>query len=231
MRWRDERALSLALTIAFGVMVAASVLLAIALANRISVVRDFKHGHFGNAVVRADDADDFVTGSSSVYGFTQLVIVVVFIVWMFRAAKNSEALGRAGARFGPGWSIGSWFIPLANFVIPVLIMQDLWRGSDLGRARDDRNWRATSGSALVATWWAVWIVSFLRYAATNAGFHGNNSLDHIERSNFVELVGVVATGIAAILALFVVRGLTRRQLETLRAQRAVYESSLAPGAQ
>jgi Domain of unknown function (DUF4328) len=152
--------------------------------------------------------------------------VVLFIIWMFRSAKNHEALGSTGARFGPGWSIGSWFIPLANFVIPVLIMQDLWRGSDVGRGRDDRNWRAASRSSLVGAWWAFWVASFLRYAATNAAFHGNSSLDHIKRSNFVALVGVVATGVAAILAIFVVRGLTRRQLETLRAQRAVYEAGV-----
>ena len=92
--------------------------------------------------------------------------------------------------------------------------------------RDDRNWRTASRSGLVGTWWAFWVASFLRYAATNAGFHGNGSLDHIKRSNIVALVGVVATGIAAILAVFVVRGLTRRQLETLRVQRAVYEAGV-----
>ena len=204
-------------------MVAASVLLAIAFAHRLSVAaRDFEHGHFGNAAQRADDADDFVTGGSSVYGMTQIVIVVLFIIWMFRSAKNNEALGRTGARYGPGWSIGSWFIPLANLLIPVMIMQDLWRGSDVKRRRDDGNWRTASRSALVGTWWAFWIASFLRYAAANAGFHGNTSLDHIKRGNTVALVGVVAAGIAAILAIFVVRGLSRRQLETLRVQHAVY---------
>ena len=106
-------------------------MLAAALANRISVVHDFQAGRFSDIIKRANDADDFVDGAAAFYGITQLVIVVLFIIWMFRAAKNNEALDRRDPRFGPGWSIGSWFIPLANLVIPVMILQDLWRGATL----------------------------------------------------------------------------------------------------
>ena len=54
----------------------------------------------------------------------------VFIIWQFRSAKNNEVLGRIHPRYTPGWSIGGWFIPFANLVIPVRIFQDLWQGSD-----------------------------------------------------------------------------------------------------
>jgi hypothetical protein len=224
-RWRDQRGLTMALTVCFGVMIASSALLAVALANRISVVRDLKAGHFGNIIQRAEDADDFVSGASSIFVITQIAIVVLFIIWMFRAAKNNEALGRTGARFGPGWSIGSWFIPFANLVIPVLIMQDVWRGSNVGGRRGELNWRATSGSALVAWWWVAWLASLVRFTYSGSGLHDSGSLDDIETSNTIALVGVVFLAIAAVLAILVVRAVSRRQLETLRAQRAEYESS------
>ncbi len=94
-----------------------------------------------------------MSAASSLFVVVQLVIVVLFIVWMFRAAKNNEALGRSNARFGPGWSIGSWFIPIANLVIPVLIVQDLWRGAMPrvpaatrgGATRPVRGWSAGGG--------------------------------------------------------------------------------------
>ena len=54
-RWRDQRGPTAALTILFGVMVAASALLAAALANRISVVHDFRAGRFGNILQRAQE--------------------------------------------------------------------------------------------------------------------------------------------------------------------------------
>jgi hypothetical protein len=225
-RWRDQRALTLTLTILFSVMVASSALLAVALANRISVVRDFRAGRFGDILQRARDADDFVRGASAVFVLTQVAIAVLFIIWLFRAAKNNEALGREGARFGPGWSIGSWFIPLANLVIPVLLVQDLWRGSNAGVARGGRGWRNASGSALVWWWWAAWILSIVRFTYSGSGLQSSGSLDDIETSNTVALVGVVFLAVAAVLALAVVRALARRQLDALRAQRAEYDAGL-----
>ena len=44
-------------------------------------------------------------------------IGVVFIIWQFRHAKNAQVLGARGG-LGPGWAIGGWFIPLANYVLP-----------------------------------------------------------------------------------------------------------------
>lgn len=209
----------------FGVMLCAAGVLGAALVNRISVIQDFRAQHFGDILQRADDADDFVSGAAAFYGLTQLAIVVLFIVWQFRAAKNNEALDRRGARFGPGWSIGAWFIPLANLVIPVMIMQDLSRGATPSTERGDLAWRSARGSWLIGVWWTAWLISLLRYGASNAGLHDDNSLDSIENSNVVALVGVVATVIAAVLAAFVVWTLSRRQLDTLRAQRAAYDEA------
>jgi hypothetical protein len=196
------------------------------LANRLSVVHDFQAGRFTNALPRAHDADDFVRGASVFYGLTYVVIAALFIIWMFRAAKNNEALDRPGARFGPGWSIGAWFIPFANLVIPVLIMQDLWRGATPKTPRGDPDWRRAAGSWLVALWWTAWILSVVRFAAfkSNSSFD-DGSLSDIETSNTVALVGVVATAVAAVLAAFVVWALSRRQLDTLRAQRAAYDEA------
>jgi hypothetical protein len=166
-----------------------------------------------------------VNGASAFYGLTQLVIVVLFIIWQFRTAKNNEALDRPAPRFGPGWSIGGWFIPLANLAIPVLIMQDLWRGASPGVPRGDPRWRSAKGSWLIGVWWAAWVISLLRFGANNAGLHDSGSLDDIETSNTIALVGVIATAVAAILAAFVVWTLSRRQLDTLRAQRSTYEGA------
>lgn len=205
-------------------MLLAAGVLAAALTNRLSVIADLEAGDLADILRRANDADDFASGAAAFYGLTQLVIVVLFIIWQFRAAKNNEALDRPHARFGPGWSIGGWFISVANLVIPVLIMQDLWRGSTPAAPRGDPRWRSARGSWLIGVWWAAWLLSLLRYGASNAGLHDDGSLDDIRTSNIVALVGVAATAIAAVLAAFVVWTLSRRQLDTLRAQRTTYEA-------
>jgi len=51
-RWRDHRGLVLALTVCFGVMLVSSALLAIALANRISVIHGVRGGDFTNILQR-----------------------------------------------------------------------------------------------------------------------------------------------------------------------------------
>ena len=179
-----------------------------------------------------DDNPGQSSGLSSLAGFIGIAALVLLIVWMWRSAHNARALGRTGARLSPGWAIGAWFIPFANFVIPVLIMQDLWRGATPSTPRGDPTWRSAKGSWLIGVWWAAWLVSLLRFGASNAGLHDAASLDDIQNSNTVALVGVVATAIAAVLAAFVVWTLSRRQLDTLRAQRAAYDAATdapAPG--
>ena len=105
-------------------------------------------------------------------------------------------------------------------MIPVLIVQDLWRGSAAerpaairrGEPGGARRWSAGGGRR--------GSVSLLRFAYSGANFHDSGSLDDIEASNTVALVGVVVLAVAAVLAVLVVRQLSRRQLDTLRAQRA-----------
>ncbi len=56
-----------------------------------------------------------------------------FIVWQFRHAKNARALGERGG-LGPGWAIGGWFVPLANFVLPGVQIHQSSRMSDSAAA-------------------------------------------------------------------------------------------------
>ena len=153
------------------------------------------------------------------------MIVVLFIIWTFRAAKNSEALERSNPRLGPGWAIGSWFVPLANLVLPVLLFQDLWRGATPDVPRGDPNWRRAAGSWLIGVWWMTWVLSLIRYGASNSGLDDRATLDEIETSNTIALVGVAFTAVAAVLAATVVFVLARRQLDTLQAQRRAYATA------
>ncbi|HLM16466.1 MAG TPA: DUF4328 domain-containing protein [Acidimicrobiia bacterium] len=224
-RWRDQHGLVVALMVLFGLMLCAAGVLGAALANRLALVHDFEAGNFSDAIRRADDADDFVDAAAAFYGLVQLAIVVLFITWQFRSAKNNEALARPGARFGPGWSIGAWFIPIANLVIPVMIVQDLWRGATPSTPRGDPRWRSAPGSWLVGIWWTAWLLSLLRFGASSAALRDNSSLSDIETGNTIALGGTIATAIAAVLAALVVWTLSHRQLDTLRAQRAIYDTA------
>jgi hypothetical protein len=81
----------------------------------------------------------------------------------------------------------------------------------------------------VGFWWAAWLASLVRFSYSGSGLHDNASLDDIETGNTVAFVGVIATAIAAVLALLVVRAISRRQLVCLHEQRSEYEAGLPAG--
>jgi hypothetical protein len=225
-QWRSLSGLASALTVLFAVDAVAGIFAVVALANRLGVINDLENGNFaGDILKRAHDADDLSNAAIAIVGILGLATAVVFIIWMWRAAKNNEALGRMNPRLGPGWAIGGWFIPIANFVIPILIMQDLWRGSDPTVARGDPGWRAGRGSALFGWWWALWLLGIVRIFAGNDNSDSSHSLSDIKRSNQVALVAFLGHAVAAGLAIGVVRKLTARQEECLRTQQSAWNAT------
>ena len=190
----------------FEASIASSLFAIVAFGNRLSVLDDAKRGFTFDLAQRAQDADDMV---SSAVGISVLLMVatgIVFIIWQWRMAKNAELLGAREPRFSPGWSIGGWFIPFANFVIPVLIFQELWRASTPG-ARPE-SWKRESGSGLVALWWTVFLLSNLVVRAVNTD--DGNTLDALRTTNQVLLGAYVLSVVAAVVTIFVVIQLTRR---------------------
>ena len=198
--------LATALTVLLWIEVALGIACAGALINRISVAGDLLHGDFLGFLERVRSADNAVGAAYSCFVLVGLAIAVLLIIWMWRVAKNAELTGCTQPRFSPGWTIGGWFIPLANLVIPVLIVQDLWRASEPGAPQGDPTWRRRSGSALVGWWWATHVASYLLVLRGS----GSN-LEELRTADTVACLGAVTATAAAILLVQVVRRITSRQ--------------------
>jgi hypothetical protein len=215
------RGLSQALAIFFALDGIVAIVAIVALFQRLSSLNDIDNNGFTLERLQHDqDTVDFANNAAAALGGLVLITAVLFIIWMWRAAKNNEALGRVQARLGPGWAIGGWFIPLANLVIPVLVMQDLWRGSDSSVPRGDIRWRIGSRSALVGWWWAAFILSLIRIGVGSSD--RNQTLSQARTNTVLAIVGIGFTVAAAVLAILVVRKLTERQEACLRAQQAAW---------
>ncbi|GLW29649.1 hypothetical protein Areg01_25890 [Actinoplanes regularis] len=72
--------------------------------------------------------------------------IVTFMVWLHRASTNLWNTGH-GMKWRPGWTIGGWFIPFANLVIPLLVFREVDRETH------------DHGSGLFATWAVAWILT------------------------------------------------------------------------
>jgi hypothetical protein len=151
---------------------------------------------------------------ASVLAAVALATLVLHIIWAWRSAHNARALGRVGARLGPGWAIGAWFIPLANFVLVYIVFSDLWRSSDPDRERGD-GWRRLPGSPLVRIWTVAYIGGVaLTLAATGLAVGG---VTGVETTRALLVVGAVLGAIGTVLSIVVVRDITARQ-EVLQAR-------------
>ena len=206
-RWREPRAIARAVTLLFGVVGVAALFRAGTLANRLVVLDGSTQDGFWS---RAGAADSLVTAADIVFVLALVALAPCFIVWCWRAAKNQQALGRAPERLGSGWAVGGWFIPLANFVIPVLVVQDLWRGSDVAIASGDPRWRIAERSWLVGWWWGLFLVPlFIGFGADAQD--STTELSTLRGQNLLAFVAMLAVFVATVLGVLVVRRLDERQ--------------------
>lgn len=95
------------------------------------------------------------------YGFAALGFLAAFIIsaiivgmWIYRAHANLFAAGIEGLEFSPGWSVGWFFVPIANLFKPFQAMRELWNASYGLSDRFDAD-----SPANMKLWWAAYLVS------------------------------------------------------------------------
>ncbi|MET9877291.1 DUF4328 domain-containing protein [Actinacidiphila glaucinigra] len=98
-------------------------------------------------------------------GLSHLAFVltgVVFLRWLWQMRVNAEALAPGGHRMRRGWTTGAWLIPLAGFVLPKRIINDIWAASSPpGRPRRT--------SVLLTSWWLLFVAAQLLASPTATG--------------------------------------------------------------
>jgi hypothetical protein len=205
---------------------ARAALVLIALASVIAVVFDvvdrslFARAGSGGTITigELEASDDRALAIALAQGAFMILAAVLFIAWLHRAYKNLHALGVLDLRYGTGWAIGSWFVPILNFFRPVQIVNDVWRGSEPG-LEDSRAWRDRPVSALIGWWWAIWLVSGIVGWSAGRILFGAQDIDDYELSSALYIAVDGLTVIAALLAILVVDRTTGRQAAAVAAAR------------
>ncbi len=209
------RGLVVALTVLFIIMAVVTVVAVAALFNRADLIDQLLEPSPSQpSFNEMDDADNFVGGAMAAYFVFFISIAVVFIIWQFRHAKNAESLGFRGG-LGPGWAIGGWFIPFANFVLPGMQLFGASKPANRGR-----------GAGIVIAWAIMFGVGAVLFSVGggleptddegNVRIESTDDIEQAADSDRAAGVGLLFEAAAAVLAIVMVRQLSSRQEEAFR---------------
>jgi len=101
----------------------------------------------------ADDVSGFIGLASIVIS---VVAAVVFLMWVYRAAKNIRLFTGATAVSKPGWAVAWYFVPIACLFKPYQDMREIWKASHGGDP---------AGRSIVVVWWLLLLGSILAWNA------------------------------------------------------------------
>ena len=95
-----------------------------------------------------------------VFGVVMFVVAAVTtVVWVYTTSRAGDARGATERRWRGAWTIGSWIIPFANFVLPKLVFNEIekvfqvpFRGIPIEDA-----WKSEERTGLADLWWALWV--------------------------------------------------------------------------
>lgn len=198
----------------------------------LTVLRILAAIHLHGVVTGGGDIEGGYHAYSRWVGLYSLLLLVcagLFIAWFFQAYKNLRRLGVANLRYGNGWAIGAWFVPILGMWRPKQIANDVWRGSEPG-AEVSSGWKAVPVPSFVHWWWGLFLTQgvLLWFGQTTArsGYdklrvYGglSDGFSQIKTGTTIDIIGglVALAGIG--LAIHIVNQITARE-EQLRAAAA-----------
>jgi hypothetical protein len=195
--------------------------------NVVAVVSDVSYHDLIQRLVSGGDvsladaqaADDRQFTIADVQLAVFALTALAFVVWFYRAYENLRPLGVENLRWGSGWAIGGWFVPLLNLVRPKSLANDIWRGSDpalppqLERPSGPVPWWHN-------LWWALFLADGIFARVASQAFDDASTLaERADTSNLLlasDAFGIVASA-AAIVVVVATTQRQRRRAAALRA--------------
>ena len=99
----------------------------------------------------ATDASDFLAGGISQSEFEDSLVPLN----SFRIAQNVRAFGRA-TTWSPLFAIFGWFLPpLVLYVIPFLVLRELWKASEPTAVDGTDSWKRTPDNPVLWAWFVL----------------------------------------------------------------------------
>lgn len=79
---------------------------------------------------------------------SQIVFLVAFLMWTYRAAWNVRAFGAQNIPTTPRWAVLWYFIPIASLLRPYQALRDIWQASE-----QQDEWYKVALPGYFTLWW------------------------------------------------------------------------------
>jgi hypothetical protein len=104
-----------------------------------------------------------IRGVAAALGLTSVAWLVLallalpaVLLWLYRAQANLRVVGLEGLNYSPGWSVGCFFVPIVNLVVPFRAMRELYN-----RSFGEEAHFAAGSVPDVSSWWSCFLVGAL----------------------------------------------------------------------
>jgi hypothetical protein len=128
--------------------------------------------------------------------------------WIYRTNSNAHVFSGA-MTITPGWSVGWFFVPFANLIMPYQGVKEVWQESHEFAGR-----HAEMESPLLGWWWGLWIA--MNIATNIASFSGAFTLDPSPNALYLNLAAAALSVGASAALILLIRRLDVAQLAASR---------------
>lgn len=138
-----------------------------------------------------------------------IITVIIFAMWIYRAAANVIAANITGFDFTPGWAVGWYFVPFANLLQPFLAMRQIWNASHFGGSDLDR------GDPILTLWWTAWLTSNIAANISMQLAWRSTSADMYEVSLYLGIASSILSLVLFVVGMRLVERITEAQRDRL----------------
>lgn len=151
-----------------------------------------------------------VSVGAFLYVTVYLAAAATFLIWLYRVRANLPALGIEDARWGPGWAVGWWFVPVMNFVAPFMVVRDVWKAS--GPEADPGSWRKLPTPPQLWWWWGSWLMgSAVISVGWGLSLQARKTLADTLNASIADSIGTTFIILCTAFATMIVSQIDRRQ--------------------
>lgn len=158
-----------------------------------------------NGTASLDDYNDAVSKVNAIAGLEAIVGIAIFvllIIWLYRMTVNARSVG-APLRFSNGMTIGSFFIPVANAIIPAMILEDV------RQSLASRGLLASSSKTQLRLWWWLYVVGALMSRAGNGQTSTATTIESVQNGNSMALAAQGMLVVAMVFGVITIRQMSK----------------------